>query len=103
MKVSDILEGGSYPEEWNAEQQAKLDAEMKKYKEMSSNERKTAYKPYGKLGKHTKPEQVLKHKAFGDPKHRWSFDSQYTGYSEEKCRICSRTRYIRANGQPFYR
>ena len=68
-----------------------------------SKETREKYKPFGKLGKLTKPEQVMQHQLAGIPKHDWAFNAQYSGYSEMQCRICGRTQKVDPKGRPIRR
>jgi len=61
------------------------------------------YKPFGKLGTTTKPEQVMQHQLAGINKHDWAFSAQYSGYSEQECRICGKRRKVSAKGHDIRR
>ena len=61
------------------------------------------YKPFGKLGKLTKPEQVMQHQLANAPKHDWLFHQQYAGGSEVQCRICGRVQRLNNKGRPVNR
>jgi len=68
-----------------------------------SAEAREKYKPFGKLGKLTKPEQVMQHQLAGISKHEWLFHQQYAGGSEIQCRICGRIQRLNKKGRPINR
>jgi hypothetical protein len=68
-----------------------------------SREAREKYKPFGKLGKLTKPEQVMQHQLAGIPKHDWAFHAQHASGSEMQCRICGRIQKMSAKGRPINR
>jgi len=68
-----------------------------------SKEAREKYKPFGKLGKLTKPEQVMQHRLANAPKHDWLFHQSYAGGSEVQCRICGRIQKLNDKGRPVNR
>jgi len=101
MKLQELCEGATYMKEMSDDQRAKYDELIDEYKEMSMKERRETYKPFGKLGKLTKPEQVLRHKVFGTNRHDMSFDAEFAAgrrgslVTEYKCIECGKV--IRQN------
>jgi hypothetical protein len=101
MKLQELLETAAYMKEMDEKQRAEYDELMDEYKEMSMRERRETYKPFGKLGKLTKPEQVLRHKIFGTKKHHMVFDAEFRAgrrgslVTEYKCIECGKV--IRQN------
>lgn len=103
MKLQNLFET-FYLKKMTPEQREEFDAEMERWREMSHRERKEEYKPFGKLGKHAKPEHVIRHRVFGTNKHHWGFSAQYPGKHEEKCYECGVARQIRdKSGTVIYR
>jgi hypothetical protein len=96
MKLKELFEGAVYMKEMDEKQRAEYDELMDAYKQMSMKERRETYKPFGKLGKLTKPEQVLRHKVFGTTRHNNSFDAEFaagrrgTVVTEFKCSECGK-------------
>jgi len=96
MKLKElIIESGVYMKELDKE---KEEAALEKFRSFSPQEQRKEYKPFGRLGKLTTPQQVMMHQVDGSKQHDWGFDAQYPGYTQEKCRICGRTQYRYKNG-----
>lgn len=89
MKVSEILtEGGVVRKKLD---QTLLQPELDKMMSMTPREQREAYKPFGKLGKLTTPEQVIQHRVDGSNKHDWGFDYQVAEFTQFMCSVCGKT------------
>jgi len=92
MKISEITEGAVYRKQLN---HADLEAKLAQYNNMTPREQRENYKPFGRLGKLTSPEQVLYHTVDGSREHDWSFDLEVAEFTQFMCTVCGKVNKVR--------
>ena len=103
MKLEELTET-VYVDDLTPQQKLEYDSKVHEFRTMSRSELRKKYKPFGKLGSLTKPEQVLRHQVTKTNKHDWGFDAQVTrDVARQKCRICGMTRDVDQKGRTKYK